>query len=172
MHLHTIRNLLGLVLLTTLLCTTVAASNPSLQASLIEAKDSLLSLPITEKLTAEIRSETATMIYRESDVGRADARPVAIQLQGDVLVQVGGVHLASNWMLFNSADRSLTAAEVTLIDSGTRQPISYSCNGGQLFINGQGTGTYPTDSNPRRDVVRGAAVSCNGNMTRTVFIER
>jgi len=172
MQMIRIAHIFGALALAAVIGSSAQATDEGLKASIIEAQDSLMSLPLTEKLTAEFRSDKTTMVYRESDVGRTDARPVAIQFQGDVLLQVGNVQLASNWMLFDSADRSLTAAEVSLVQGSTRQSVSYSCSSGQLFINGEGTGTYPTDSNPRMDLIPGAAVSCNGNMIRAVFIVR
>lgn len=148
------------------------AADETLKASIIEAHDSLMSLPISKELTAEFTSDRATMIYRESDVWSTEARPVAIQFQGDVLVEAGQISLASNWVLFDWGDRSLIAAELSVALAGAKGSATYSCKAGQLFINGEATGTYPTDENPRLDLHPGVAVSCNGNRIHIVFITR
>ncbi|GAB4170907.1 MAG: hypothetical protein Kow0020_05410 [Wenzhouxiangellaceae bacterium] len=154
------------------LITGAQAADERLSASIIEARDSLVSFPIGKEHSVEFSAEQTTMIYRESDIGRDGARPVMVQLQGDVVARLGKARLASNWILYDPAEQSLLAAELAVAQENTQQTITPTCQSGESFINGEGTGTYPTADNPRLDLIPGAQISCAGNRVRAIFTPR
>lgn len=138
-------------------------------ASIVEMHDSSVAVPIGPKGSLDVLSERSTIVYRQSDLGKSNALPTIMTFQGDVVVRnESGVIFQSDWLSYDTSTRFFEAVEVHVHGLG-KAGISLACSGGELFINGEGTGTFPTEQNPRTDLIPNASVSCSGSMLRMVF---
>jgi len=133
-------------------------------ASVVEMRDSSVTVALDTKSTADVLSEHSTIIYREADLEKTDVQPALLNFQGDVVLRSElGVVVQTDWLSFDPSTKWFSAVEVHVATSGKAGGISLHCSSGQLFVNGEGTGTYPTQQNPRTDILPSGSVYCNGN---------
>lgn len=164
------RRILDVALICTLLGAFSLAMAQSYSASIVEMRDSSITVPLSHKTTAEVLSARSTIMYRGADLGKSDAQAVLMTFLGDVMVRDAvDVAFQADWLSFDPATRSFEAVEIHVPAAGLSSEIHLHCSGGQLFINGEGSGTYPTQQNPRDDLIPDASVYCNGNRVGVTF---
>lgn len=150
------------VIASLMLSSSVAAKEFS--ASTVHLKDSSISVSVNRHASIDILSDRAFLVYRRSDLGRSDAQPAVMNFEGDVTVTSGATTLLqSSWATFDPSNSTLESVDIQLPATSRSDGPTYSCSGGQLMEDGEGTGSYPTQGSPRTDIIPGAAVYCTGS---------
>lgn len=140
-----------------------SAAAQEFSASTVHLEDSSISVSVNKNASIDILSDRAFLVYRESDLGRPDARPAVMNFEGDVTVTSGAkTILHSSWASFDPLNSTLESIDIQLPSTARSDGPTYSYSGGQLMEDGEGSGSYPTQGIPRTDIIPGAAVYSTG----------
>lgn len=84
-------------------------------AATVHLKDSSISVSVNRHASIDILSNRAFLVYRESDLGRADAKPAVMNFEGDVTVSSGArTLLQASWATFDPSSSTLESIDIQL----------------------------------------------------------
>lgn len=157
-----------------LLLASMATGATQLSPRIIEASNALIEIPLTQsKERIAIVAGDVDMIYTK-ELTKGDA-PALLSIK-NAEIMFGDMNLSSTWVLLEPGSSDLKAlnldveyAQGMAKSGGSGGTISLRCSGGQLYKNGQPTGTYPTPNVPNKSLISNASVYCTGNILGVIF---